>query len=722
MAAAAGPFRQFPTGGEYSEAMQNTHLCFRHPELKGAVPELTKIHTPKAISGAFASVFSLTSAASGRRYAVKCFTRHIPDQEMRYEAISKQLVTLDSTALSQPWKMGFEYLPDAILVGAERYPVLKMEWVEAVTLSAWLDTHHHDSAAVARLADRFSELAADLVAHDIAHGDLQHGNLLVADDGTLRLVDYDGMYVPALSGREGTERGHRNYQSPARGDEDFDSHMDRFSAWVIFLALKAVAADARLWAQLHERHGEYLLLAEDDFKNPSASSRFPALLAHRDQTVRDLADQVRSLSWQPLDALPPLPSAPVSAPTLPLASAAPHSADNGSTLPSWMSGHLPPVSSAPPAEDPDAPPTSFTGRRALDVLAAVLLPITVFVPAILCAAGVLASLLLPLPLTATAFLTWAAHRTRSETRLLRKHVRALTKRRWQATHPDKATNELHRQRMEFDSAETKRKAELTRAQQELLDRHQREVAAADSGKIKKWAAIDRKVSSLDGELRAAMDQALATERATFVQEELRKARIATARLQGIGEKLKGSLAMYGISAAADFTGIRLISTNSGGYASTTALIVKTGGREVNIKGIGAAKARTLDAWRQAQISAAQSRCTIRLSSARRQSITSDFERRRAQHSDERRKAEADAATQRAQAQQRLQDGRVRLSAQDAAALRLAQQQRQAFAQRALQIQESQADLDSVNASLAEARRIRRALSHARYLRFALTGH
>ena len=48
-------------------------------------------------------------------------------------------------------------------------------------------------------------MTADLERHGIAHGDLQHGNLLVAADGTFRLVDYDGMYVPALRG-EGEPR------------------------------------------------------------------------------------------------------------------------------------------------------------------------------------------------------------------------------------------------------------------------------------------------------------------------------------------------------------------------------------------------------------------------------------------------------------------------------------------------------------------------------------
>ena len=39
---------------------------------------------PKMISGNFASVFPMTSAA-GHKYAVKCFTRHVSHQLERYK-------------------------------------------------------------------------------------------------------------------------------------------------------------------------------------------------------------------------------------------------------------------------------------------------------------------------------------------------------------------------------------------------------------------------------------------------------------------------------------------------------------------------------------------------------------------------------------------------------------------------------------------------------------
>ena len=715
MAASGGTPRDFPTAGNYQEALQHPQLCFNHPELKDSRPELTKLRQPRAISGAFASVFSLTHATTGQRYAIKCFTRHVPDQEARYQAISEQLAALSPSVLSQPWNMGFEYLADAIQVGSGRYPVLKMEWVQGVTLSAWLDDHHRDRQAVDHLADRFSGLATDLAQHGIAHGDLQHGNLLVADDGTLRLVDYDGMYVPALAGRDGTERGHRNYQSPARGSDDFGSDVDRFSVWVIYLALKAVAIDPDLWHQLHEPQGEYLLLAEDDFKNPSISARFPTLLSHPDREVRNLADQVRSLAWQPLDALPPLMLSPTA-----VTAAPPSSTTAGpNTLPGWMTGHLPPPPSTPNTSA-TALPTQFTDRRVRDTLAAAFLLFALAIPLLLLISGSLTASSLA-PAIAAVITVWATRRSRAETRLLRAHVRVLKQQRREASDVEKAATALRLDRERLDSSELRRAAELPNKRNHLIQQNQKELADVEHRKVKTWTMIDHKISALEGELQKALTSALTGERAAFVQRELQRSLISTARLPGIGEKLKADLATYGIRTAADFTGIRLRPTSSGGYNNTTAVIIKSNGHEANVKGIGEAKAQALEAWRSRLASTAHARSTIQLPPHRRQTITAEYDRQRTQLANQRRSAEAEAANQRNQAMQRLQTGQAGLSAEAVAAAASALKQREEFAHRAIRIQSTQVGLASLETSFTEAYNRRRSLTHARYIRFALVG-
>lgn len=135
----------------------------------------------------------------------------VSDQEARYKQISKTL-----GAVNSPWKVGFEYLPEGVLCEGRWYPALKMEWVEATGLLPFVEGHLQDRRILADLALKFAGLVQDLSRHGIAHGDLQHGNILVTPSGELKLIDYDGMFVPGLDSFGASELGHANYQSPLR--------------------------------------------------------------------------------------------------------------------------------------------------------------------------------------------------------------------------------------------------------------------------------------------------------------------------------------------------------------------------------------------------------------------------------------------------------------------------------------------------------------------------
>ena len=143
------------------------------------------------------------------------------------------------------------------------------------------------------LADQFDQIIADMSSAGIAHGDLQHGNLLVQSDGTLRLVDYDGMYFPQLKQLPPNEYGHPNYQSPKRSESDYGPEIDYFSAWLISLSLRAIAADGHLWGQLNPNHDEFLLLDHSDLRRDETSARLGLLLTHPDPHARELAMRIR---------------------------------------------------------------------------------------------------------------------------------------------------------------------------------------------------------------------------------------------------------------------------------------------------------------------------------------------------------------------------------------------------------------------------------------------
>lgn len=291
-----------PSAGSYSTAVQNPAHCFTDSELQQAVSRKNKMGQPVCMSGQCAVVFPMISPA-GQKYAVKCFTHHAPNQLRRYTLIHQGL-----TAIRPGWATDFVFHSEGVKVDGKSYPLLRMNWIEGSTLTTWLDAHGGNPRSIARLATRFDQLVDALARVGIAHGDLQHGNILVLANGQLRLVDYDGIYLPGVGLEEfpPDETGHPDYQSPGRSIAYYGGTMDHFSAWLISLSLKVLAADPTLMDQLNPGRGEYLLLDRNDFAKPESSKRLGILERHPNGQVRRLAKHMRGLLEMPLRAIPPL--------------------------------------------------------------------------------------------------------------------------------------------------------------------------------------------------------------------------------------------------------------------------------------------------------------------------------------------------------------------------------------------------------------------------------
>jgi hypothetical protein len=289
---------KWPEGQDYAQAVQNPQNCFHDEELKAARPSLNKQGLPFPLSGQFATVFQMLHP-SGRVYAVRCMIRHVPGQAKRYEAIAATLGGLNA----QQWTVGFDYQTQGIRVGGQWYPIVKMEWVHGMGLDRWIADNLR-SQQMRDAAQQFYDLFWKLQNSHIAHGDLSHSNILV-ERGKLRLVDYDGVYVPALAGKPPGEAGHPNYQHPDRAASDYGPQLDNFSAWVIYGSLVALSVEPGLWARLGGGD-DCLLLTREDLRDIGHSPKIEALRTSSDPLVRGVASAWMEHLTVRVQKVPPL--------------------------------------------------------------------------------------------------------------------------------------------------------------------------------------------------------------------------------------------------------------------------------------------------------------------------------------------------------------------------------------------------------------------------------
>ncbi len=694
-----GSARRFPTGANYVEALQHPELCFSDPDLKNGRVKQSPVLGPKAISGNFASVFDIT-ARDGQRYALKCFTRDSTTLGKRYSAISSALGGLGGLGaggLSQAWPVGFDFLEQGVLVGREWYPAVKMSWVQGTGLISWIERNLNDPAALHSVADRFLAMAVDLERHGIAHGDLQHGNLLVAADGTFRLVDYDGMYVPALRGEQATENGHRNYQSPSRTAADFGPAMDRFSAWAIELALVAVATDPGLWTQLHDRHGEFLILSEADYKEPATSLAWPVLLGHPDQRVRDLAGLVKSFLGKPAAALPALTPDAVTLPAqrtgagagagsgaggagggpggsrptvtswTPAASA---SGAAASVFPAWMEGRVAAPAPAPVAASVSAsaaaqvrpPAAGFGGRRAGDLVAALGALLSTSAPGVLVLAAAQPVDLLPaaqgVALLTSVVAVGLGRRGRPEYRAARARTRDLKRRSRELADPASAHQRLDKEIRGLDDVLAKDNTASDRRiqalQLELRDGQSRITVDLN----RRTDQAQQQLTGLAAKEKRRIDKGLEPVVRAHIQDRLRRTPIQEARLlTNMGNKMVQALQDAGIRTAADFIGVDFAQNQAAVY------LVRPGGQRVRVPGIGEARATTLDVWRQGLERRARASAPTTVPAAAKAQIKADIAALRRSLKAEIKQAEAEAQQRKSALQQRITDERGRLTTQ-----------------------------------------------------------
>ncbi|HUR55086.1 MAG TPA: hypothetical protein VMZ71_13215, partial [Gemmataceae bacterium] len=281
----------WPLPQDFNEAIQNPSSAFVDPDLKGGETVVGATGLPLPRSGNFADVYQVRGA-DGREWAVKCFTRPADGLADRYARLAEAL-----REARLPFTVGFTFLAEGIRVGAALRPVVKMEWVDGLLLNSVIRENAAKPAVLAALAKRWVKVCKRLREAGIAHADIQHGNVLLVAGSRpgaygLKLIDYDGMWVPGLAHTPSGEAGHPSYQHPARAaGRMYSPDVDRFPLLVVATALRGLAVGgAALWERYD--NGDNLLFTKDDYERPAASNAMRELWQTGDPAVRALVGRL----------------------------------------------------------------------------------------------------------------------------------------------------------------------------------------------------------------------------------------------------------------------------------------------------------------------------------------------------------------------------------------------------------------------------------------------
>lgn len=263
---------QYPLISEYVKAIQDAGDNLE--QLAYLTPVLDDHGEPYRSSGAFAVVFKMQDKSTGKYYALKCFTEEQEGRADAYRQIADELDMVDS-----PYITSVKYMEKELFVDSQceedEFPVLLMDWVEGETMEAYIAANYHNQSAMSLLCYRFGKMAAWLRSQSFAHGDVKPDNIIIRPDGSLTLVDYDGMFVSSMKGCYSPTIGTKDFSHPLRTVDDFDETIDDFSLASIALSLKAISMNSTLL----DTYGasDRLLFSENDYRNPSNSKVISAL-------------------------------------------------------------------------------------------------------------------------------------------------------------------------------------------------------------------------------------------------------------------------------------------------------------------------------------------------------------------------------------------------------------------------------------------------------------
>lgn len=260
---------RWPTKDEYDVAVQQWQSTILDPDVRGG----TLAQDAMGIS-AFGGANLYVALYKIGDWMIRCFCSNPPnatppDIVERYRAIdsfcrrraSQMTALLPSLLVEQ-----------GIKVGERIMPFVKMPFLSGIPpLGEFVADHYIEKPLMLQLRDAWLRMIYELEGVPMAHGDLDLTNVLVEQRGstlTLKLIDYDNLWIPELAGLPQTEYGHAAFQHPAffaSRTRSYAADMDRFSALVIYIALDLLAHRPELYDEWHADESEQLLFSEADY-------------------------------------------------------------------------------------------------------------------------------------------------------------------------------------------------------------------------------------------------------------------------------------------------------------------------------------------------------------------------------------------------------------------------------------------------------------------------
>ncbi|MCT7969081.1 hypothetical protein NG799_22465 [Laspinema sp. D1] len=226
-------------------------------------------HLLRSYNGGKAIVYEIET--NPHKFALKCWIEDLGDLKIRYKAIDEYL-----HQVKLPYFVDFSYKEQGILVNGQRFPTVRMEWVKGISFKKFISNNLNNSGCIRDCADKFLIMVNSLHKNKISHGDLQHGNIMVRNTGEICLIDYDSLYIPALSNEEDRIKGLDGYQHRNRSKlVKLSPKSDYFSELIIYLSLLVISEKPSLWKSIEKE--ERLLFSKADLINPRSSPMFAEL-------------------------------------------------------------------------------------------------------------------------------------------------------------------------------------------------------------------------------------------------------------------------------------------------------------------------------------------------------------------------------------------------------------------------------------------------------------